>query len=85
MKLESYAKPIRIRIKLGDSEYSSLDSVKSHFSIKELYPLFKDGRLERWLMQIGESQLALRTSDLSKKCGDGDIKDYILFLSFYFP
>ena len=84
MKLESYAKPIRIRIKLGDSEYSSLDSVKSHFSIKELYPLFKDGRLERWLMQIGESQLALRTSDLSKKCGDGDIKDYILFLSLFF-
>lgn len=84
MKLEPYAKPIRIRIKLGDSEYSSLDSVKSHFSIKELYPLFKDGRLERWLMQIGESQLALRTSDLSKKCGDGDIKDYILFLSLFF-
>ena len=61
MKLEPKAKPIRIRIKLGNSEHSSLDSVKSNFSIKELYPLFKDGRLERWLEQIGEKQFAHRT------------------------
>lgn len=85
MKLEPIAKPIRIRIKLGNSEYSSWDSVKkSNFSIKELYPLFKDGRLERWLEQIGEKQLAHRTSELSKQCGDGNMKDYILFLSLFF-
>ena len=84
MKLEPKAKPIRIRIKLGNSEHSSLDSVKSNFSIKELYPLFKDRRLERWLEQIGEKQLAHRTSELSKQCGDGNMKDYILFLSLIF-
>lgn len=84
MKLEPKAKPIRIRIKLGNSEYSSLDSVKSNFSIKELYPLFKDGRLERWLEQIGEKQFAHRTGELSKQCGDGNMKDYILFLSLIF-
>ena len=85
MKLEPKAKPIRIRIKLGYSEYSSWDSVKkSNFSIKELYPLFKDGRLERWLEQIGEKQLAHRTSELSEQCGDGNMKDYILFLSLIF-
>lgn len=85
MKLEPTAKPIRIRIKLGNSEYSSWDSVKkSNFSIKELYPLFKDGRLERWLEQIGEEQDAHRTGELSKQCGDGNMKDYILFLSLIF-
>lgn len=84
MKLEPIAKPIRIRIKLGDSEYSSLDSVKSNFSIKELFPLFKDGRLERWLMQIGEVQLARDTSNMSKQCGNGGIEDYIKFLSLFF-
>ena len=84
MKLEPKAKPIRIRIKLGNSEHSSLDSVKSNFSIKELYPLFKDGRLERWLEQIGEKQFAHRTGELSKQCGDDNMKDYILFLSLFF-
>ena len=84
MKLEPKAKPIRIRIKLGNSEHSSLDSVKSNFSIKELYPLFKDGRLERWLEQIGEKQFAHRTGELSKQCGDGNMKDYIQFLSLFF-
>ena len=84
MKLEPTAKPIRIRIKLGNSEYSSLDSVKSNFSINELYPLFKDGRLERWLEQIGEKQFAHRTGELSKQCGDGNMKDYIQFLSLFF-
>lgn len=84
MRLEPIAKPIRIRIKLGKSEYSSLDSVKSNFSIEELFPLFKDGRLERWLMQIGEVQLATVTNNLSKQCGDGDIEDYVKFLSLFF-
>ena len=84
MRLEPIAKPIRIRIKLGKSEYSSLDSVKSNFSIEELFPLFKDGRLERWLMQIGEVQLANDTNKLSKQCGDGDIEDYVKFLSLFF-
>ncbi len=84
MRLEPIAKPIRIRIKLGNSEYSSLDSVKSNFSIEELFPLFKDGRLERWLMQIGEVQLANDTNKLSKRCGDGDIEDYVKFLSLFY-
>ncbi len=84
MKLEPKAKPIRIRIKLGNSEYSSLDSLKSNFSTKELYPLFKDGRLERWLEQIGEKKFALRIGELSKQCGDENMKDYIQFLSLFF-
>lgn len=84
MKLEPIAKPIRIRIKLGKSEFSSLDDVKRNFSIDELFPLFKDGRLERWLVQIGEHNLADKVREMSPNCGDGDIRDHILLLSPFF-
>ncbi len=84
MKLEPIAKPVRIRIKLGNTEHSSVDSVKEDFSIKELYPLFTDGRLERWLTQIGEIQLAKKTEELSKQCGDDNLQNYILLSSVFF-
>ena len=84
MKLEPIAKPIRIRIKLGKSEFSSLDSVKNNFVIKELYPLFLDGRLDRWLTQIGETTLAKEVKEMSTKCTEGSLRDYILFLSLFF-
>ncbi len=84
MKLEPIAKPIRIRIKLGKSEYSNLDDVKKNFSINELYPLFKDGRLERWLRQNGEIRLANKSTSLSEYCGNGGLADYVLFMSLFF-
>ena len=84
MKLEPIAKPIRIRIKLGNSEFSSLDSVKNNFSIEELFPLFLDGRLERWLVQIGEQLIASKVKDMSAKCKEGGMRDYIMFLSLFF-
>lgn len=84
MRLEPKAKPIRIRIKLGNSEFSSLDSVLENFSINELFPLFQDGRLERWLIQIGETKLAAQVKDMSPNCTHGDMRDYILFLSLFF-
>ena len=84
MKLEPIAKPIKIRIKIGDKEYSDFDSVKNNFSAQELYPLFKDGRLERWLRQIGKDTIANSVQETSQKCGDGSMQDYILFLSVFF-
>lgn len=84
MRLEPKAKPIRIRIKLGNSEFSSLNAVLENFSIKELFPLFQDGRLERWLIQIGETKLAAQVKDMSPNCTHGDMHDYILFLSLFF-
>lgn len=84
MKLEPIAKPIKIRIKLGNTEYSTFEDVKNNFSLEELYPLFKDGRLERWLVQIGKCDLATKVRDMEVMCGNGDIYDYILFLSLFF-
>ena len=84
MKLEPIAKPIRIRIKLGNNEFSSLDSLKNNFSIEELFPLFLDGRLERWLVQIGEQLIASKVKDMSAKCKEGGMRDYVMFLSLFF-
>ena len=88
MKLEPIAKPIKIRIKIGDNEYSDLESVKRDFSIKDLFPLFKDGRLERWLKQIGENELAQKVGELSNQCRDkcehDDGHAHIQFLSLFF-
>lgn len=88
MKLEPIAKPIKIRIMIGGNEYSDLESVKRDFSIKDLFPLFKDGRLERWLKQIGENELAKRVGELSNHCkdkfehDDGHVR--IQFFSLFF-
>lgn len=46
MKLISKAKPVKIRIKSGGEEHSSLDSLKRNFNISDIQPLL-DGRLVR--------------------------------------
>lgn len=57
MKLIPKAKPVKIRIKSGGEEHSSLDSLKRNFDISNIQPLL-DGRLVRWLKQQGENELA---------------------------
>lgn len=48
MELIPKAKPVKIRIKSGGEEHSSLESLKRNFSISDINPLL-DGRLARWL------------------------------------
>lgn len=57
MKLIPQAKPVKIRIKSGGEEHSSLDSLKRNFNISDIQPLL-DGRLVRWLKQQGDNELA---------------------------
>lgn len=57
MKLIAKAKPVKIRIKSGGEEHTSLDSLKRNFNISDIQPLL-DGRLVRWLKQQGENDLA---------------------------
>ena len=58
MRIIAKAKPIRIRIKSGEEEHFSLDSLCRNLCVQELWPLIKDHRLSRWLMQLGEVDLA---------------------------
>lgn len=57
MKLIAKAKPVKIRIKSGGEEHTSLDSLMKNFNISDILPLL-DGRLVRWLKQQGENELA---------------------------
>ena len=57
MKLIPKAKPVKIRIKSGGEEHSSLDSLLHNFNVSDIEPLL-DGRLVRWLKQQGENELA---------------------------
>lgn len=64
MKLIPQAKPVKIRIKSGGEEHSSLDSLKRNFNISDIQPLL-DGRLARWLKQQGENELANVISEVN--------------------
>ena len=66
MRIIAKAKPIRIRIKSGEEEHSSLDSLRRNLCVQELWPLIKDHRLSRWLMQLGEVDLAHDIDALSE-------------------
>lgn len=65
MRFIAKAKPIRIRIKSGGEEHSSLDSLRQNLCVQDLWPLIKDKRLSRWLRQLGEVELAHAIDDLS--------------------
>lgn len=66
MRIIAKAKPIRIRIKAGEEEHSSLDSLRRNLCVQELWPLIKDHRLSRWLRQLGEVDLAHDIDALSE-------------------
>lgn len=66
MKLIAKAKPVKIRIKSGGEEYTSLDSLKRNFNISDIQPLL-DGRLVRWLKQQGENELAIKVQNYNCK------------------
>lgn len=73
MKLVAKAKPVKIRIKSGGEEHSSLDSLKMNFCIDDVRELL-DGRLSRWLRQQNEILLAeevdkFKSEDLKKEEG----------------
>ena len=66
MRIIAKAKPIRIRIKSGGEEHSSLDSLRQNLCVQDLWPLIKDKRLSRWLRQLGEVELAHDIDALSE-------------------
>ena len=80
MRIIAKAKPIRIRIKSGEEEHSSLDSLRQNLCVQDLWPLIKDKRLSRWLMQLGEVDLSHAIDALSVSQLDCSTYFKILFL-----
>lgn len=58
MKLTPQAKPIRIRIVSGGEEHSSIETLRNNYSLDDILPLVKDGRLHKWLLRVGETKAA---------------------------
>lgn len=58
MKLEPKAKPVRIRILSGGEEHSSIESLRNNYSLTDILPLARDGRLHKWLLRVGETKAA---------------------------
>ena len=82
MKLIAKAKPVKIRIKSGGEEHTSLDSLKRNFNISDIVPLL-DGRLIRWLKQLGENELADKISGFNVSLLNS-AQGIIKFLSFFY-
>lgn len=92
MELTPIAKPVRIHVKISKCEYNSFSEVKSNFSLKELYPMYEDGRLERWLGQIGEYDILNRVKVLknrSESIGQEEddskrrLRNYLCFMAIF--
>lgn len=80
MRIIAKAKPIRIRIKSGGEEHFSLDSLRQSLNVQDLWPLIKDKRLSRWLMQLGETELAHSVESLINEELDEHAYFYVLKL-----
>lgn len=89
MHLEPYAKPVRIRIKSGGEEHSTLESLKKNFRFKDIFPLMKpESSLFSWVkQQSGTSGLLERMEEYKPSTDDVEKvteKDVVnLFSVFY--
>lgn len=84
MKLEPKAKPVRIRIKSGGEEHSTLESLKRNFSVDDLKPAVEDRRLSRWLKQQGQNELADGVLRYQGKMKSLSGNDYLGFIKLFF-
>lgn len=57
MKLYPKARPVRIKLIVGEEEHSSLDSLRDNFDVVEILRLFENGGLKNWLKQINKEDI----------------------------
>lgn len=79
MILKPIAKPVRIRIKSGGMEHSSVESLKSHFVVADIKDLVADGRLSRWLEQQNHRSIPNQILALNKDTMEFTLAVYRFF------
>ncbi|MGM9870433.1 MAG: hypothetical protein ACI31E_01395 [Muribaculaceae bacterium] len=85
MNISPIARRVKIRITSGGSSHSDLDSLLRRFCLTDLEPLIADGRLSRWLVQIGESDKAKEIESFAEnKFADAESIVNILHIFFDF-
>lgn len=57
MKLYPKARPVRIKLVVGEEEHSSLESLRDNFDVEDIIRLYENGGLRNWLRQINEENI----------------------------
>ena len=65
MKFKNKAKPIRFSLVTGGKECRTVEDVKRNFDLNSLYDNFANGSLQKWLKQIGETELLQETEKIA--------------------
>ncbi len=89
MRLEPYAKPVRIRIKSGGEEHSTLESLKKNFRFKDIFPLMEPkSSFFSWIkQQSGTTELLERMEKYKPSTDDVEKvteKDVVNLFSVFF-
>lgn len=74
MKLVPHCRRVKIRIESGGKDYASLEDLKRNFYIDDIIPLVRDGRLQRWLDDLDEKDLAQAVKRISAEASDENKK-----------
>lgn len=78
------AKAVRIRIRSGNEEHTSVDSLRKNFDLDDIIPLL-DGRLERWLRQKQENELADNVHTISANVSNESLTSVFDLIMCFFP
>lgn len=84
MKLIPQSKPVRIRIKSGGKEHSSLSTLRDCFDIEDINSVCNSKSILRWLEQQNESNVLEKVKDvISLGSNDEALYDLKLILAFF--
>ena len=83
MNIIAKAKPVRIRVVSGGEEHFSLDSLCNNLSVQDIFPLIKDGRLSRWLNQLGKDNLSKDLKDKTNRATKLEDRIYLDILRIF--
>lgn len=84
MKFIPKAKPVKIRIKSGGEEHFTLESLRENFSLSDVYELWKNGILGRWLDQRGAKSIIEKLNGIDQSADIYLKKNAQMFLSCFF-
>lgn len=63
MKLYPKARPVRIKLVVGEEEHSSLESLRDNFDVEDIIRLYENGGLRNWLRQINEENIWIQLDE----------------------
>ncbi|MCQ2218333.1 MAG: hypothetical protein MJZ33_07630 [Paludibacteraceae bacterium] len=78
------AKPVRVRLKSGDREHATYESLLENFCVKDLLPLISNGMLSSWLSKHGRTEEAKKVDDFKINGEDIQFEQYMEFVKIFF-